>query len=58
MRQSNVLQFDVRCDVQQFIQIGKPAPVLSVRDMFQQLAQREAEEINRLKQAMAQRLHH
>jgi hypothetical protein len=37
----------------QIIQIGKPAPAASVRDMFQQLAQREAEEIRRLKLAMS-----
>ncbi len=39
----------------QVIQIGKPAPVPTVRDMIQQLAQREAEEIRRLKQAMTLR---
>ena len=39
----------------QILQIGKPAPVASVRDMIQQLAQREAEEIRRLKQAMSPR---
>jgi hypothetical protein len=37
----------------QIIQIGKPAPVPSVRDMVQQLAQREADEVRRLKQAMS-----
>ena len=37
------------------VQIGKPAPAASVRDMFQQLAQREANEIRRLKQAMSLR---
>lgn len=42
----------------QIIQIGKPAPVPSVRDMFQQLAQREADEIRRLKQAMSLRSRH
>ena len=40
------------------IQIGKPSPVASVRDMFRQLAQREADEIRRLKQAMSQRSQH
>ncbi len=34
----------------QVIQIGKPAPAPSVRELFQQLAEREAEEIRRLKQ--------
>ena len=42
----------------QIIQIGKPSPVPSVRDMFQQLAQREAEEIRRLKRAMSLRSQH
>lgn len=42
----------------QIIQIGKPAPVPSVRDMFQQLAQRDAEEIRRLKLAMSLRSRH
>jgi hypothetical protein len=42
----------------QVIQIGKPAPVPSVREMFQQLAQREADEIQRLKQAMSLRSRH
>ena len=37
------------------VQIGKPAPAASVRDMFQQLAQREANEIRRLKQALSLR---
>jgi hypothetical protein len=37
----------------QVIRIGKPAP--SVRELFQRLAQREAEEIRRLKQAMSTR---
>ena len=41
--------------MKQLIQIGKPTPVLNVRDMFQQLAQREAEEIKRLKQAISPR---
>ena len=44
--------------MKQLIQIGKPAPVLSVRDMFQQLAQREADEIRRLKQALSERMQH
>jgi hypothetical protein len=42
----------------QVIQIGKPAPVANVRDMFRQLAEREAEEIRRLKRAMALRSQH
>ena len=42
----------------QIIQIGKPSPVASVRDMFQQLAQREADEIRRLKQTMSLRSRH
>jgi len=42
----------------QIIQIGKPAPVPSVREMFQQLAQREADEIRRLKLAMPLRSRH
>lgn len=42
----------------QIIQIGKPAPVPSVREMFQQLAQREADEIRRLKLAMSLRSRH
>ena len=42
----------------QIIQIGKPAPAVRVRDMFRQLAQREAEEICRLKQEMSQRPRH
>jgi hypothetical protein len=42
----------------QIIQIGKPAPAASVRDMFQQLAQREADEIRRLKLAMSLRSRH
>ena len=42
----------------QIIQIGKPAPVPSVRQMFQQLAQREADEIRRLKLAVSQRSRH
>ena len=42
----------------QIIQIGKPALVPSVREMFQQLAQREAEEIRRLKQAVSLRSQH
>ena len=42
----------------QIIQIGKPAVASSVRDMFQQLAQREAEEIRRLKQALSLRSQH
>jgi hypothetical protein len=42
----------------QIIQIGKPAPAASVREMFQQLAQREAEEVRRLKQAMSLRSQH
>jgi hypothetical protein len=42
----------------QIIQIGKPAPVPSVRDMFRRLAQREAEEIRRLKLAMSLRSQH
>ncbi len=41
--------------MQRLIQIGKPAPVLSVREMFRRLAQREAEEIRRLKQAVSPR---
>ncbi len=44
--------------MQQLIMIGKPAPVPNVRDMFQEMAQREAEEIRRLKLAAAQRLEH
>ncbi len=39
--------------MQQLITIGKPAPVPSILDMVQQLAQREAEEIRRLKEAAA-----
>jgi hypothetical protein len=42
----------------QIIQIGKPSPVPSVRDMFQQLAQREADEVRRLKLAMSVRSRH
>ena len=42
----------------QIIQIGKPAPAASKRDMFQQLAQREAEEVRRLKLAMSLRSQH
>jgi len=42
----------------QIIQIGKPAPVPSVREMFQRLAQREADEVRRLKQAMSMRSRH
>jgi hypothetical protein len=42
----------------QIIQIGKPAPAASVRDMFQQLAQREADELRRLKQALSVRSQH
>ena len=42
----------------QIIQIGKPAPAPSVRNMFQQLAQREAEEVRRLKLAMSLRSQH
>jgi hypothetical protein len=42
----------------QIIQIGKPAPAASLRDMIQQLAQREADEIRRLKQAMSVRSQH
>lgn len=41
--------------MKQLIQIGKPAPLPNVRDMFQQLAQREADEIRRLKQALSER---
>jgi hypothetical protein len=40
------------------IQIGKPAPLPNVRDMFQQLAQREADEIRRLKLEMSLRSRH
>jgi hypothetical protein len=43
-------------DVTQVIHIGKPAAAPSVREMFQRLAEREAEEIRRLKQAMSLRL--
>ncbi len=39
--------------MQQLITIGKPAPVPNVRDMVQLLAQREADEIRRLKDAAA-----
>ena len=42
----------------QLIQIAKPAPVTNVRDLFHQLAQREAEEIRRLKQAVSLRSRH
>jgi hypothetical protein len=42
----------------QIIQIGKPSPAASVCDMFQQLAQREADEVQRLKLAMSQRSRH
>ena len=41
--------------MRQLVQIGKPAPVRSVRQMFQQLAEREAEEIRRLKQGVSTR---
>jgi hypothetical protein len=44
--------------MKQLIQIGKLAPGPSVRDMFQQLAQREADEIRRLKQALSERTQH
>ena len=37
----------------QILQIGKPVPVASGRDVIQPLAQLEAEEIRRLKQAMS-----
>jgi hypothetical protein len=40
------------------IQIGKPAPVPSVRELFQRLAQREAEEVRQLKLAMFVRSQH
>jgi hypothetical protein len=42
----------------QIIQIGKPAPAASVRDMFQHLARREADELRRLKQALSERSPH
>ena len=42
----------------QIIQIGKPAPAPSVRDMFRRMAEREAEEVRRLKQAMSLRSQH
>jgi hypothetical protein len=42
----------------QIIRIGKPALAPSVRDMFRRLAQREAEEIRRLKLAMSLRSQH
>ena len=42
----------------QIIQIGKPSPVASVRVLFQRLAQREADEIRRLKKAMSLRSQH
>ena len=37
------------------VQIGKPAPAPSVRELFQRLAEREAEEIKRLKHAVLTR---
>ena len=40
----------------QVIHIGKPAAAPSVREMFQRLAAREAEEIRRLKQAKLPRI--
>jgi hypothetical protein len=39
----------------QVIHIGKPAAPTSVRELFQLLAEREAEEIRRLKQAKLRR---
>jgi hypothetical protein len=42
--------------VSQLIQIGKSATAASVREMFQRLADREAEEIRRLKQSKLPRL--
>jgi hypothetical protein len=41
--------------MQPLIQIGKPVTSTSVREMFQQLAQREADEIRRLKQGISAR---
>lgn len=42
-------------EIKQLIQIGKPAPVPNVRDLIQQMAEREADEIRRLKQALLAR---
>jgi hypothetical protein len=39
----------------QLTQIGEPTPLPSVREMFERLAQREAEEIKRLKELMSVR---
>jgi hypothetical protein len=44
--------------MKRLIQIGKPTPIPIVRDVFQQLTQREADEIKRLKQAMSARSQH
>ncbi len=44
--------------MQQLIQIGKPSPATNISDFFKQLAQREAEEIRRLKQALVEQYEH
>ncbi|MGI9104069.1 MAG: hypothetical protein ACR2IF_16640 [Terriglobales bacterium] len=42
----------------QIIQIGKPSPSSTVFDMIRQMAAREAEEIQRLKQAAQAKIQH
>ncbi len=44
--------------MQQLVAIGKPTPAPSIREMIERMAQREGDEIRRLKEAAIQRLEH